>query len=234
MNLGADRKKILILGGLGVVVVYVLWTNVFSGGDTSSANTHAHVAPAASGTVLQPNAADVRRVLTRRGAQHHTGEFNPDIVPGKADPNNVDPTLRLDLLAKVQNVDVDSSSQRNIFTFGDVPKPVDKTPLPPVKKINVDKNGKPIPILPPGPVTPPPPPGPPPITLKYYGFTSPKTSGRKRAFFLDGEDIIVASEGDMVKRRYKLVKIGVNSVTLEDTQFNNNQQTVPLAPDIAG
>jgi hypothetical protein len=234
MKAGADRKKVLILSGLGVVVVYVLWTNVFSGGDTSSANTHAHVVPGAPGTVLQPNAADTRRVLSRRGAQHRGGEFNPDIVPGKADPNNVDPTLRLDLLAKVQNVGVDSATPRNIFTFGDIPKPVDKTPLPTVAKINLGKDGKPIPVLPPGPVTPPPPPGPPPITLKYYGFTSPKSSGRKHAFFLDGEDIIVASEGDTVKRRYKLVKIGVNSVTLEDTQFNNHQQTVPLAPDLAG
>jgi hypothetical protein len=233
MNLGADRKKILILSGLGVVVVYVLWTNVFSGGDTSSANTHAHAAPAA-GTVLPPDAADTRRVLNRRLGRHHTGEFNAEIAPGKADPNNVDPTLRLDLLAKVQNVDVDSATQRNIFTFGDIPKPIDKTPLPPVPKILIGKDGKPIPLTPPGPVTPPPPPGPPPITLKYYGFTSPKSSGRKRAFFLDGEDIILASEGDMVKRRYKLVKIGVNSVTFEDTQFNNNQQTVPLAPDLAG
>lgn len=234
MNFGADRKKILILSGLGAVAVYVLWTNVFSGGETSSANTHAHVVAAAPGTVLQPNAADTRRVLSRRGAQHRGGEFNPDIVPGKADPNNVDPTLRLDLLAKVQGVDVDSTGQRNIFTFGDVPKPPDPNPLPHVAGIKLDGKGHPIPPTPPGPATPPPPPGPPPITLKYYGFATPRSNGRKRAFFLDGEDIILAGEGDMVKRRYKLVKIGVNSVTFEDTQFNNNQQTVPLTPDPAG
>jgi len=70
----------------------------------------------------------------------------------------------------------------------------------------------------------------PPIALKYYGFANPRASGHKRAFFLDNDDIIVASEGELIKRRYKLVKIGVNSVTMEDTQFKT-EQTLPLAPD---
>ena len=67
--------------------------------------------------------------------------------------------------------------------------------------------------------------------MKYYGYSSPRATNRKRAFFLDGEDIIVASEGELIKRRYRLVKIGVNSVTVEDTQFNS-EQTLPLAADL--
>jgi hypothetical protein len=74
----------------------------------------------------------------------------------------------------------------------------------------------------------------PPIPLKYYGYANPRaTTTRRRAFFLDGEDIIIAGEGELIKKRYKLVKIGVNSVTMEDTQFNNDQQTLPLAQDLA-
>ena len=34
-------------------------------------------------------------------------------------------------------------------------------------------------------------------------------------------------EGDLVKNRYKIVRIGVNSVIVEDIQFKS-QQTLPL------
>ena len=34
-----------------------------------------------------------------------------------------------------------------------------------------------------------------------------------------------------MKNRYKLVKIGVNSVVLEDTQYKNNQQTIKLTEE---
>ena len=44
---------------------------------------------------------------------------------------------------------------------------------------------------------------------------------------MEGEDIHVVREGDLVKNRYKIVRIGVNSVVVEDTQFKS-QQTLPL------
>ncbi len=77
---------------------------------------------------------------------------------------------------------------------------------------------------------PPQPPPPPPITLKYYGYTAQRGDGQKRAFFLDGDDIFVAAEGEMVKRRYKIVRIGLSSAVVEDTQFNSTQ-TLPLTPE---
>ncbi len=50
------------------------------------------------------------------------------------------------------------------------------------------------------------------MTFKYYGYKILKSSGRKEAFLLDGDDIIIAGEDEPVKRgRYKVVKIGVNS-----------------------
>jgi len=89
-----------------------------------------------------------------------------------------------------------------------------------------------------GPQLPPPPPPkpaeppPPPINLKYYGYSSAKDN-RKRAFFLDGDDILVAAEGETVKKRYRVVRIGVNSVVMEDTQFKH-EQTLPLQEEAAG
>ena len=51
---------------------------------------------------------------------------------------------------------------------------------------------------------------------------------RKRAFLLDSEGaVFVATEGDVFSQRYKIVRIGVNSIVIEDLQFND-QQTLPL------
>ena len=70
------------------------------------------------------------------------------------------------------------------------------------------------------------PPPPPPIDLKFYGFASRK-DGYKRIFLSKGEDIFIAKEGDIVDRRYKIVRIGQNSVDVEDV-LTNNRQTLPL------
>ena len=76
------------------------------------------------------------------------------------------------------------------------------------------------------------PPKPPPLNLpwKYYGYTSPRGSSQKKAFFLDGEEILIANEGEVLKSKYRVVRIGVNSVVLEDTD-TKSQQTLPLAEE---
>ena len=66
----------------------------------------------------------------------------------------------------------------------------------------------------------------PPIPLKFYGFAGAR-AGVKRAFFLENEDVFVANEGEVVKKRYKVVRISLNSVVMEDTEFKQ-QQTLPL------
>jgi hypothetical protein len=68
----------------------------------------------------------------------------------------------------------------------------------------------------------------PPIKWKFYGFANQPDDARKRAFLLDSEGaVFVATEGDVFSQRYKIVRIGVNSIVVEDLQFND-QQTLPL------
>ena len=46
---------------------------------------------------------------------------------------------------------------------------------------------------------------------------------------------VIAGEGDTIKKRYKIVRIGVNSAVVEDTEFKGgNQQTLPLEAELAG
>ena len=121
----------------------------------------------------------------------------------------LDPTLRFDLLKSSEDVTYKGNG-RDIFRsqpeMAAIPKP-----LPPDQQ---PKQG------------PPPPPPPPPINLKFYGFASRK-DGNKRIFLSRGEDIFVATEGDIVDRRYKILHIGPNSVDVEDV-LTNNRQTLPL------
>ena len=74
-----------------------------------------------------------------------------------------------------------------------------------------------------GPVGPPPPP---PIDLKFFGTATSK-NGARQAFLLHGEDVFVASPGDVVQRRYRVISIAANSIVVED-MTNNNRQTLPL------
>lgn len=225
-----DKKKVWFLAALGVIALWLLYTNVLS--DSSSST------PSASGTAASPARpldASTPVNIRRRGVTSQR-EFTPTLgsrrPEDRVDPAKVDPTLRLDLLAKVQNVPLEGGS-RNLFQFGVAAPPPDTTPLPKVGKIAIKNPVAVVAAPPPMPTGPPPVPPPPAIPLKYYGYSNARGESRKKAFFLDGDDIIVAWEGDMVKNRYKVVHVGVNSVEMEDTQFKN-KQTLPLAEEAIG
>ena len=44
---------------------------------------------------------------------------------------------------------------------------------------------------------------------------------------------MTANEGEVLKRKYRVVRIGVNSVVVEDTD-TKSQQTLPLAEEALG
>ena len=120
---------------------------------------------------------------------------------------------------------------RSLFDFGTLQIATGGIKEPPPIKLNTFVP-RTVPA-PPKPTPPPPPPTAPPIPLKFYGWINPhQTTAPKRAFFLDGEDIMVVTEGETIKKRYKIVRIGLNSAVVEDTQFKaNNQQTLPLVEE---
>ncbi|MGC9945445.1 MAG: hypothetical protein ABSF64_03530 [Bryobacteraceae bacterium] len=235
MNLGTNRRNLYILGGLVVIGGYLFYTNVLSGPSSPEsarpARPTAQTGAKSKGSVPadSPSYAESTPSVSRQATSARTSEeFRPSLKPKRpeerVDPMTIDPTLRTDLLAKVQAVDMEGG-RRNLFQVG-------APPLPPEPTVSV-KGGtqaakafgpEPEPGPPPKPAEPPPPP----ITLKYYGYSSARgDNNRKHAFFLDGEDILVAAEGETVKKRYRVVKIGVNSVVMEDTQFKH-EQTLPL------
>lgn len=240
MKLGAEPKKIMILGGLLGLAGGVYWYN------SQDAGGPPHQQQAAPSTAVAPSiknpdivkvpAPDLAKptTATRSRAQRESAqEFRPTLKgkrpEDRPDPTTIDPTLQLTLLARLKNVKLDGGSVRSLFDFSAPPAPK----LPDPKKIIPGKKGnqsaKSLPQIPTTPVKPVAPPKPvaPQIPLKFYGFIANPRLGTKKAFFLEGDEIHVASEGETVKKRYKVVRIGINSVVMEDTDFKS-QQTLPL------
>ena len=157
-------------------------------------------------------------------------EFRPSLKPkrpeDRPDPMSIDPTLRLELLAKLQDQTEVQGMRRSIFEYGMAPKPPAEAAKAAAEAAKAKVPSPIVPVEDPKPVQPAKPQAPP-IPLKFYGYISPANNPRRRAFFVEGDEIHIVTEGDVVKRRYKIVRIGVNSVVVEDTQFQS-QQTLPL------
>ena len=129
----------------------------------------------------------------------------------------LDPTLSEDLLERSREVEYQGSS-RNIFQIYTPPPPPPPPTPPPANPATA------------GPPTQPPPPTPPPapsIPLKFYGVAAPPGSAHKKAFLTDGDEIFIAQEGEMIAKFYKVVRIGVNTIELEDSR-SKQKQSLPL------
>lgn len=228
-NLGAEPKKVAILAAIVVVGGFVYMYNRPSEGPVSAPPiiSRAPVAGSKGVPVARPARPSFR---VAQSASSGTREFRPSLKIKDIEPSSIDPTLHLDLLGRLKNVGLEAGT-RSLFEIGATPA-AQITQKEPAKIAIVRPFVGP---QPPPPVVVPPEPRAPPIPLKFYGFVNKSKVGDKHAFFLDGEDIVIAAEGDMIKKRYKIVRIGVNSAVVEDTQFkSNNQQTLPLEAELNG
>ena len=200
MKLGTEsRNKTIAAAALGVLAVFAVIYLVSSTWSPGSAPSSTAVA-AAPTSIPAPSPAVPRGTI--RGKK-------------TASPDSLDPTLRLDLLASSEQVHY-AGSGRNIFMSQ--PDPVIEKPL---------ATGAAGGDVTPPPYVPPTPPPPPPINLKFYGFAS-QPGEPKRVFLSQGEDVFIAGEGDIVNRRYKVVRITNSAVEVQDLLSSGPPQTIPL------
>lgn len=122
--------------------------------------------------------------------------------------------------AALDDVPAPSEAGRNPFAFGVRPPP----PPPPMPRVVAQPTLEPPPV-----VLPPAPTGPPPIGLKLAGITQPVANGRMLVTLLDPltRAVYLAYEGDVVDGKYKVVKVGLQSVVLSYVD-GTGQRTVPL------
>jgi hypothetical protein len=225
MKVGLERNKVLLLIAVWVVLGATVYLQFFSGqaprGPVSPAAA-ARPAPAPNPEAASRSPQTRRAPVSTRG-----GTFRPRFG-GESDevldPLDVDPTLRTDLLLKVQQVPFEGI-ERNLFVYGErkkaVPPPSEEAVREAQQRLAALSKPKPPPAAEAAK------PQPPPIRLKYYGFASRPGDRRRRAFLLDGEEIVIAGEGDILKKRFKVIRISAGSVVVEDIQ-NRQQQTLRL------
>jgi hypothetical protein len=235
-----DKRKVIVLGVLALVAGYFFYSNVLAPSAPPASprpaaasvpeETPANVPAARPASVPSPRVAAraARPTERNRGEEFHPvlHSKNPD---EQIDPNTVDPRIRLDLLAKLQRV-APAGNGRNLFQLGPAPPPKPIGPEPTIvvkKRLPGPREIQQAVVTPTGPPQPAPLP---PITFKYYGLTTVRPNGKRTAFFLNGEEILIRGVGDVVSGSYKLVSIGLTSAVVEDTP-SKRQQTVPLAEE---
>ena len=122
--------------------------------------------------------------------------------PGKPETRIPDADLRLQWLEPSTRA-ATGEVGRNIFEYGQRPAPPG-----PVAKVREDD-------------TPPPPPPPPKPPVRFYGFAEGSASGSRRVFLTDGEGVFVAKQGDVILRRYRLTRVGNDSIDIEEISGAN-------------
>jgi hypothetical protein len=141
---------------------------------------------------------------------------------GKFAPLSVqEPQLRLDLLDKLHKLRY-QGTHRDIFTSQPLPPP------PPSRaELAATARAKRV-----GPDLPPPPP-PLDVPAQFFGYASMSASGRRVAFFAQGDEIYVVAEGDTFLGRFRLSRIGTDSADVEEISSGRHAH-VPLVPSAEG
>lgn len=226
-KVGANKKQMMWLGGLLVVLVVVyLVQREPSTPAVTTPTTPARVQPSIAREVQEVSSGP--KLATRSGRK--ADDFRPSLkLPEGTDVTKIDPTLKLALLAKLQDVKLEGGA-RSVFDYGQapVPPPPKVAPIKPEVLAAQKKAQEEAAKI--AANTPPPAPPKPPIPLKFYGYANQQSGPARKAFFLDGDDPEIKGENDIIRGRYKIIRIGINSAVVEDLQ-NHDQQTLPLAPE---
>lgn len=218
IRLGVD-PKILVLG-LVVVAGALFWYNSRDDEEGAPRTPAVQTAQPAAAPIARTHAARTRR--SNQASEHTTLRMRPiDAASG-----DVDPTLRLGLLSRLQSIAL-PAGERNVFESGPDPVAVQQqaalaakapkiipAPVPTAAQIAA-RNGAAALNIP----------------LKYYGFAkSASNADPNSGFFLDGDNVLVATEGEMLEKRYLVVELTANTAKLEDTQVKHGQ-TLNVVPE---
>ncbi len=135
---------------------------------------------------------------------------------GAVGPTSLPSALKF---AALEPVSDKPAAGRNPFRFGLPPAPPPPPPRPPTPP------PPPTPVQQ-GPVGPPPIPPPPAISMKFIGVIQLPT-GKRLASLSDGKGVLMGGEGDVIDGRFRIVKIGVESIVMEYLD-GRGRQTIPL------
>ena len=220
MEVGANKKSLAQLAVVLAVLAVVVYVQFFSGPEVNPA------LPAASRRPVP--AASAPRLPIAGGGPTSRPPTADLPAPQESDASS-DASLRKELLERVRAIDT-PVVDRNIFNFG---RPKPREVVGPTKEEAQLAQAKlEAAVKAPQPKPKPPPATPAPRSVappkwKYYGLASAAESETRRAFLLDGDEILLASKGALLQGRYRIIEIGLQAVKLEDTQ-EDQHFSIPL------
>lgn len=203
MKLGTEsRNKTIwaaVLGALAVLAFFYEIVPMLSGPTVTTSANSPVIAPTTRGK-------NQKHITAASGAQTKKAPAS----------ENLDPTLQLQLLAASEQIKYEGSG-RNIFVAQAEVVQIPKPKAPGVTDAANESSKWKLPIIP----------TPPPIPLKFFGFAN--QPGEPRRIFLSKDgDVFIAGEGEIVDRRYKVLRITSSSVEIQDVVNSGPPQNIPL------
>jgi len=201
MKTGFENKRnvvVLVVLGVALAGAVAYFAMSMFGGSPS---------PAPAPTAAAENAP----AAPENGAPQTTATSGGHAAKKLPPLEKLDPTLHPEVMAGAESLEY-SGKGRNIFSTASAPVVIPKPMIAP----------RPEPVVAQAAPGPPPPP---PIDLKFFGYSA--ENGARRAFLLHGDDVFIATEGDVVDHHYKVLKISPLSIQVTDLLYNNTQ-TLPL------
>jgi hypothetical protein len=226
IKIGVDPK--IFVGALFAIALLLFF--VYGRSDSGSASVGPSPAGASSAASTTTNALSsaaansAARQLRRRNrtavASLDRGALR--IRPVDATRGDIDPTLRMDMLQRLRNVP-EPAVGRSLFEVGETAPSLEA-----IQKVN--QKLVPAAILPTTSVAPVVVVPHAEIPLKFYGFVkAARKSAINRGLFLDGDNVVIASEGDVIDGRYLVVTLTAQEARMEDTVVKQGQ-TLPVLP----
>ncbi len=217
IRLGIDPKILVVC--LIAIAAALFWFNS-RGEDGRSAGSVARTEQASPIATAMPKVHG--QADRRRGAREERGTLR--LRPVDATRGDIDPTLRLDFLDRLSKVQA-PATMRNLFEAGPA---IQMGGAVPNRVIPVTAPAPAFPIRPSYPISPEIAAN---IPYKYYGFAKPLNGGDpNRGFFMEGDNVLVAVEGQLLENRYLVVQLTPNEARVEDTQVKLGK-TLPVVPE---
>jgi hypothetical protein len=207
MKINKQQRQVLVLSGLVAVLVFTLY-RWFVGPASPSAT-----ATAALSNLPQEQALDLKDLYVTKTPRRSSRKKEISL-------RDVDPSIHLE---KLEDFDPGTPlNTRNMFSAEAVSERVVTA------RNSKSRTAGSSAIITPG--NPPPPVSRPVTTptviinLKFFGTKTDLRHKGRQGFFADGDEVYLASEGDLVANRYRILRIGDSSAEIEELSSKTRRQ----------
>lgn len=203
-----QKKQLIVLLILSMVLAFVLY--------------YAYSVGLVSNDSAIPLRTTAQRTSTAE-MKDFTLTRNPRRTGGKKELSlkEIDPTIHLEKLDRFNPGT--PLNARNMFSLEALPPQQAGKELPPNRPGGPSGSGTESANLGPN-NNRPPTPLPVAINLRFFGLLSEPVQKQRQGFFADGDEIYLASEGELVANRYRIVRIGDATAEVEEITSKTRRQ----------